>query len=114
VKFSSICSESLYLLTPNKNVCCKVVGDFLEAEEETHLRMHLLVKGCSCVYDAAMRNVLHVRGSAVKAVLCLECCVQTWSPSVRKNELQLDRAQRKTVRSCFLPITLSSDWKSLV
>lgn len=27
MKFSSINSKSLYLLTPNKNVCCKVVGD---------------------------------------------------------------------------------------
>ena len=66
------------------------------------------------MYDAAMRNVLHVSGSAVKAGLCLECCIQTWSPAVRKDELKLDEAQRKSIRPFFLPITLSSDWKSLV
>lgn len=66
------------------------------------------------MYDGAMRNALHVRGSAVKTVLCLECCIQTWSPAVRKDELKLDQAQRKVIRPCFLHITLASDWKSLV
>lgn len=60
------------------------------------------------MYDAAVRNVLDVRGSAVNAVSCLERCIQTRSPAVRKEELKLDRVQGKAIRPCLLLATLSS------
>lgn len=66
-----------------------------------------------CISHAAVRNVLDVRGSAVNAVSCLECCVQTWSPAVRKDRLKLDKVQGKAIRPCLLLATLSSGWKSL-